>query len=293
MRRTPGSWRGELSWSQTSEMTLIIDFHMHAGLYHELHPWVTEWIQTQLEDPEEFVKEVLTPEGIVRYLRENGVDYAVALAELSPITTGTMSNEGVIELCRSVDCLIPFCNVNPFLVADLPGELERYVTELGFRGMKLYPTYQHFYANDSRLYPLYAKAQELGIPVMIHTGSSIFKGARLKYGDPLYMDDVAVDFPELTLLMVHSGRGFWYDRAYFLAKLHTNMYMEISGLPPQKLLTYFPELERVADKVIFGSDWPGMPHIRRNVESIRGLPLKEETKKKILGGNAAGILGIQ
>ena len=110
--------------------------------------------------------------------------------------------------------------------------------------------------------------------------------------DPLFMDDVAVDFPDLTLLMVHSGRGFWYDRAYFLAKLHANMYMEIAGLPPQKLLDYFPELERVADKVVFGSDWPGMPHIKRNVEIIRGLPLSEETKEKILGGNAARILGI-
>ena len=273
-------------------MGLTIDFHMHAGLYHDLHPWVMEWIKTQLQDPEEYVQAVLTPEGIVSYLDQNGVDYAVALAELSPVTTGMMSNESVIELCQGIDRLIPFCNVNPFLVADLAGELERYVTEMGFRGLKLYPTYQHFYANESRLYPLYAKAQELGIPVMLHTGSSIFKGARLKYGDPLYIDDVAVDFADLTLLMVHSGRGFWYDRAYFLAKLHANVYMEISGLPPQKLLDYFPELERVADKVIFGSDWPGMPHIKRNIDMIRSLPLKEETKEKILGGNAARILGI-
>jgi hypothetical protein len=249
-------------------------------------------MKTEIEDPEALAGSVLTPEGVTRYLGENGVDYAVALAEISPITTGVLSNEAVVELCQEVDCLIPFCSINPFLVADLAGELERYVTDLGFRGLKLYPTYHHFYANSSRMYPLYAKAQELGIPVMIHTGSSIFRGARLKYGDPLYMDDVAVDFPELTLLMVHSGRGFWYDRAYFLARLHANMYMEIAGLPPQKLLNYFPELERVADKVIFGSDWPGMPHIGRNIEIIRGLPLREETKEKILGGNAARILGI-
>jgi predicted TIM-barrel fold metal-dependent hydrolase len=273
-------------------MTPVIDFHLHAGLYHDLHPWVIEWMKTEIEDPKAYVSSVLTREGIVRFLRENGVDYAVALAELSPITTGVLSNEGVAELCRGIDCLIPFCNINPFLMADLSGELERYVAEMGFRGVKLYPTYQHFYANDSRLYPLYAKAQELGIPVMIHTGSSIFRGARLKYGDPLYMDDIAVDFPELVLLIVHSGRGFWYDRAYFLAKLHANVYMEISGLPPQKLLDYFPELERVADKVVFGSDWPGMPHVKRNIEIIRGLPLSEEAKEKILGGNAARILGL-
>jgi hypothetical protein len=127
---------------------------------------------------------------------------------------------------------------------------------------------------------------------MIHTGSSIFRGSRLKYGDPLYIDDVAVDFPNLVIVMAHSGRGFWYERAFFLAKLHENVYMEISGLPPQKLLTYFPDLEKLADKVIFGSDWPGMPDIRRNIEVIRGLPLTESTKEKILGENAARILGL-
>ncbi len=273
-------------------MGLVIDFHFHAGLYHDYHPWVIDWIKTQMENAEEFIQEVLTPEGLIRYLDDSGVDYAVALAELSPITTGVLSNEEVAEVCQGNDRMIPFCSINPFLVADLAAELERYVAEMGFRGLKLYPTYHHYYANSNRIYPLYAKAEELGIPVMIHTGSSIFKGARLKYGDPLYMDDVAVDFPRLTLLMVHSGRGFWYDRAYFLAKLHANLYMEIAGLPPQRLLEYFPELDRVADKVIFGSDWPGMPYIKRNIEIIRGLPLKDETKDKILGGNAARILGI-
>ncbi len=273
-------------------MGLVIDFHFHAGLYHDYHPWVIDWIKTQMENAEEFIQEVLTPEGLIRYLDDSGVDYAVALAELSPITTGVLSNEEVAEVCQGNDRMIPFCSINPFLVADLAAELERYVAEMGFRGLKLYPTYHHYYANSNRIYPLYAKAEELGIPVMIHTGSSIFKGARLKYGDPLYMDDVAVDFPGLTLLMVHSGRGFWYDRAYFLAKLHANLYMEIAGLPPQRLLEYFPELDRVADKVIFGSDWPGMPYIKRNIEIIRGLPLKDETKDKILGGNAARILGI-
>ena len=276
-------------------MPPIIDFHFHIGRYHEYHPWVIDWVKTQADstqDLEAFLESVLTPEGIATYLRANGVDYAVALAELSPVTTGMLGNDHVMQLSQEVDCLTPFCSINPFLVADLGGELQRHVTEMGFRGLKLYPTYQHFYPNANRLYPLYAKAEELGVPVMLHTGSSIFRGARIKYGDPLYLDDVAVDFPDLVLVMAHSGRGFWYDRAYFLAKLHANLHMEISGLPPQRLLDYFPELERVADKVIFGSDWPGMPHIKRNVEIIRGLALEEETKEKILGGNAARILGI-
>ncbi|RMG93858.1 MAG: amidohydrolase, partial [Candidatus Dadabacteria bacterium] len=135
--------------------------------------------------------------------------------------------------------------------------------------------------------------QELGWPVMVHTGSSVFRGAKLKYGDPLHLDEVAVDFPELTLLMVHGGRGFWYDRAEFLAGLHPNLYLEISGLPPRKLLSYFPGLERIHRKVVFGSDWPGNPGIRANVEAIRQLPLSEAAKEAILGGNAARILGLE
>jgi uncharacterized protein len=273
-------------------MGLVVDFHVHVGEYQDVRPWVLGWMKDQVPNAEELAREVLTPQGLTHYLRNSGVDYAVALAESSPITTGIVTNEAVAEFCRGMDRLIPFCNINPFLVGDLAGELERCVTTLGFRGLKLYPTYHHFYANSSRLYPLYAQAQELHIPVMIHTGSSVFQGARLKYGDPLHLDDVAVDFPDLRLLMVHSGRGFWYDRAFTLAKLHPNLYMEIAGLPPKRLLDYFPELERVADKVIFGSDFPGMPLIRRNIEAIRGLPLRSETKDKILGGNAARLLGI-
>jgi predicted TIM-barrel fold metal-dependent hydrolase len=170
--------------------------------------------------------------------------------------------------------------------------LEELVMKRGFKGLKLYPTYQYFYPNDNKLYPLYSMAQELGVPIMFHTGSSVFKGARIKYGEPLYFDDLAVDFPDLDILMVHSGRGFWYDQAFFLTKLHPNLYMEIAGLPPQRLLSYFPEFERNADKIIYASDWPGVPDLIGNIQQIRDLPLSEASKQKILGLNAARILRL-
>jgi predicted TIM-barrel fold metal-dependent hydrolase len=127
---------------------------------------------------------------------------------------------------------------------------------------------------------------------LIHTGSSVFKGSRLKYGDPLHLDDVATDFPELNLVMAHSGRGFWYDRAFFLSRLHANIYMELSGLPPSKLLTYFPELARNTDKVIFGSDWPAVPRIKENMDAIRALALPPDGVENIMGGNAARLLKL-
>ena len=106
------------------------------------------------------------------------------------------------------------------------------------------------------------------------------------------MDDVATDFPALKLVMAHSGRGFWHDRAFFLSKLHPNLYMEISGLPPAKLMTYFPELPRNTDKVIFGSDWPGVPSISGNIKAITNLPISEAGVDNILGGNAARLLDL-
>lgn len=274
--------------------SIRIDFHVHLSKYLFQHNWVSEWTRQSLgDDYEDYIERYSDPAAFEELLDRQGVDYACVLAELAHITTGVCSNEQVRDFCRGRPRLIPFCDVNPHIHTRPEEELRRLVREEGFRGLKLYPTYQHYYLNEPRLYPLYQAAQELDVPVLIHTGSSIFRGSRLKYGDPLHLDDVAVDFPDLKLIMAHSGRGFWYDRAYFLSKLHRNVYMEVSGLPPAKLFTYFPEFGSNARKIIFGSDWPGMPHIKRNMEAIAALPLPPGAADLILGGNAAKLLALE
>ncbi|MEK7439797.1 MAG: amidohydrolase family protein [Chloroflexota bacterium] len=283
---------------------MLIDVHVHVSRREHERPWVLEFIESQ-SDGNVWAKidRVLTPTTFRPFLQENGIDWAVALAEDSPATVGVTPHEYVADLCAKANAqpdpatgargkIIPFASLNPFTVNDLALELEKLVKEFGFRGFKAYPVYQHHYMNDIRMYPLYAKAQELGVPMLVHTGSSVFKGARIKYGDPLHLDDVAIDFPNLTIMMAHSGRPFWYEQAFWLARQHKNVYMELSGLPGKKLLEYFPELERNADKIVYGSDWPGNPYIRRNVDAILSLPLKDETKEKILWKNAEKILGV-
>jgi len=269
---------------------MIIDFHIHVSRYEDYKPWVHE-LQRR-SNPELYSKGYrMTPELVEGELDKAGVDYGVLLAQDTPLVGIEVSNEYILNFCRGHKRLIPFVSLNPNIETSPAEELAR-LYEQGARGLKLYPSYQYFYPHDQFVYPLYAKAEELKLPVMIHTGSSTFKGARLKYSDPLFVDDVAVDFPELNLLLVHGGRGFWYDRAFFLARLHPNVYLEISGLPPQNLLKYFPELAKIGDKVIFGSDWPASPPIAETVAAIRELPLHQALVEKILGGNARKILKL-
>lgn len=269
----------------------IIDFHVHLGKSDMYLPWVKDYFGTTDPKRAAEIDHYINPAGMVQLLEENGLDYAVALGEVNPLSTGVVPNEFVAELCKQVKSFIPFGNINPFIATHPEQELERLVKEMGIRGVKLLPSYQYFYPNDPRVYPIYARAQQLGIPVMFHLGSSVFTGVRLKYVDPIHIDDVAVDFPNLKLIMSHSGRGFWYDTAFHMAKVHKNVYMEIAGLPPQNLLSYFPDLEENSDKIIFGSDWPGA-NIKKNIDAIKRLPLADSTKRKILGDNAVRVLEL-
>lgn len=272
----------------------IIDFHIHILPPDRLYTSIQDWMQTFVpESLGPYLERICTPEGTLAMMDEAGVQYGVILAEINPITAGILAtNEEVAEFCRDNPRLMPFVNINPYMTPTPARDLERYIGEFRVRGVKILPTYHHYYPNDRLLYPIYAVAQEMGLPALFHTGTSIFQSSRTKYGDPLLLEDVALDFPDLAVVMSHSGRGFWTETAAHLARTHRNVYMEIAGLPPQNLLKYFPDLEALAHKVIFGSDWPAQPFMKRNVKGIKELPISEEAKAKILGGTAARLLGL-
>lgn len=270
----------------------VIDFHIHYIKKELLNPTWLNYLESINPDFFSKIDEFSQhPELLVAHLKSEGVRYAVILPECAPATSGYVPTEEVIDYCRHHEMLIPFASINPNVHSDMVERLEEYVKVGGIKGLKLHPSYQFFYPNEARLYPLYQKAQELRIPVIFHIGTSIFKGTRLKYCDPIHLDDVAVDFPDLKIIMAHSGRGFWYEDCFSLSRLHKNLYMDITGLPPQNLLRYFPELEKNSEKVIFGSDWPTMPTtIKANIEAIQQLPLSQKAIESILYKNAQKIL---
>jgi hypothetical protein len=129
------------------------------------------------------------------------------------------------------------------------------------------------------------------MPVMIHTGTSIFPGARNLHAQPMLCDDVSIDYPNLVVILAHGGRPLWMNEAFFLVRRHKNMYMDISGIPPQKLMEYFPRIDDIAHKVLWGTDWPGpgVPEIKGNIEKFNALPIGEDAKRKILYDNAAQL----
>jgi len=190
---------------------------------------------------------------------------------------------------------VPMGGVHPRFAADAAAEVRR-AAELGVQALKLHPCHMAVEINaylrglDS-LRALYEEAQRLRLPVMIHTGTSIFPGARSRNGEPIAADDVAVDFPDLTLILAHGGRPLWMEQAFFLVRRFPQVYMDVSSIPPKAVLRYFPRLAEVADKVLYGSDWPapGVRSMGDNLRDFRALGLPETVTRKILEENPARV----
>jgi len=277
----------------------VIDVHVHLQPWRMLNPPVLELWKRYQPDFDRLLKLADDPHEFLRLMDEEGIERAVLINYVSPEVMGftAEANEFISKYCRAApERLIPVGSLHPRHTKDPLSEMARLVEELGIRMIKIHPPHQLFYPNDylnglEALAVIYEKAQEYEIPVMFHTGTSIFPGARVKYGDPLCLDDVAVDFPRLKIILAHGGRPLWMQTAFFLLRRHPNVYLDISGVPPQKLLEYFPRLEEVAHKAMFGSDWPGpgVKSIRNNIEGFLKLPLSEEAKRTVLYETASKL----
>src|SRR2546421_4163072 len=161
------------------------------------------------------------------------------------------------------------------------------------RIIKTHPPHQAIAANAPELAEVYRECEARGVPVMFHTGTSVFPRARNVFADPMPIDDVAIDFPRLPIILAHAGRPLHGETAFFLARRHPNVHLDVSGIPPKALLRYVPNLARIADKVLWGTDWPspGVASPRANVEEFRALGLGGEVERKVLWENAARLFG--
>lgn len=268
----------------------VIDFHLHIGPIEKWTPCTGAYFRENNPYYCERFAEIITPEGVIEFLKSHGVDEGVMLSEYAPKCSAVVTNEYTADFCKGHKELIPFASLCFYDSTPFEEQARIAVEDLGMKGFKLLPSYQFFYPNDPVLFPFYAYVQSLNLPIMFHTGTSIFKGTRIKYADPLLLDDVADEFPGLTIIMEHGGRPFWYDRAAWLITKYKNMHIGTAGIPVKHLPRYFPNIEKYGDRFIFGSDWPGMADVRGLITRVMALPVSSEIKEMILCKNAERIL---
>lgn len=215
----------------------------------------------------------------------------ILIPEYSPRTAGVMPFERAAEIARFHPELVPIANLNPEFHPDPLASLEEQIAK-GAKAVKIHPIHGFFFANDPRLYPVYEYCEKEGLVVMFHAGTSLFPGCKMRYADPYTFDDVISDFPDMTVVLCHGGRGFWYHIADFIAKRFANVYIDISGLPPGKLREYFPSLLRNSGKFLFGSDFPGVPGIGKNYGVLAELLKNDTALHSIAFQNAYDLFGF-
>jgi uncharacterized protein len=242
----------------------------------------------------------LALDDLAAYYRERKM--ACVLFTVDERLTGRpiVPNDDVLAAAAAhPDVLIAFASVDPMHGTAALEEAQRLIAA-GARGFKLHPPLQQFEPNDRRIYPFYELVQAAGLPLIFHTGHSGIGtgmrgggGVRLKYGNPMLIDDVAVDFPDLPIVMAHPSFP-WQDEAISVCLHKAQVYIDLSGWSPK----YFsPALVRYADtllreKVLFGSDYP-MIAPERWLKDFASLPIRDEVRPLILKENAARLLGLR
>jgi uncharacterized protein len=282
------------------ERIVAIDVHTHAevgrsgedGLKPEWRAAASDYFRGA---------DLPTAEDVAVYYRERNMAAVVFTVDAETVTgRAAVPNEEIAEVARAnADVLIAFGSVDPHR-PDAVERAERLIRDHGVRGFKFHPNIQAFFPSDRAFYPLYEVIQAAGLPALFHTGHSGIGsglpgggGIRLKYSNPMYVDDVAADFPELPIVLAHPSFP-WQDEAISVALHKQQVYIDLSGWSPK----YFPEqLVRYAntllrDRVLFGSDYP-MITPDRWLADFEQADFKDEVRPLILKHNAARLLRLE
>ncbi|SDX08225.1 hypothetical protein SAMN05421504_102251 [Amycolatopsis xylanica] len=274
---------------------VVVDAHVHVPRLSTLKPAWLEWAERYSgPHPWRSVYDddgVPVPAKLDALFEAEGVDRALLFCEYSPRATGIQPFEDNLPLVEFNPARFRLvANVNPHLHHPVASAVE-WQLDLGAVALKIHPVHGAFSPADKELYRAYEVCAARGVPVILHSGTSTFPGSRSSFGDPALLTDVIEDFPEVQFVLAHGGRGWWYDTAGFLALSKENVWLDLAGLPPKKLPDYYArfDFQRLAEKFVFGTDWPGVPGANRNVRALAKLGLPNGVLRAILAGNAAKL----
>lgn len=262
----------------------ITDVHIHIQPWRELKPAVYKTMLHGKKDVDQLMAVMYEPDLLLQIMDADGIDRVGMVNYPSPDLMGftDATNEHSAKYAqREPRRLLPYGGVHPLFTKNAVRDVEHLV-ELGIRVLKIHPNHQKLPANAytdglDALADIYRTCEKHGMPVMVHTGTSIFPGARSRWGNPMELDDVAIDFPDLRIIMAHAGRPLYMQEAFFILRRHPNVYVDLSGIPPKGLLEYFPRITELEKKVLWGTDWPspGVSAMRKNLDQFLELGLPE------------------
>lgn len=281
-------------------MPRAIDIHVHPAT-EEAIIHQGKYLESAVKYFGVKFKPVSIDETAKLYMDNDILAVLLAMDAESNMGTPKISNDFIAEACKKYPkAFIGFASVDPWKGVWGINELERAIKKLGLRGLKFAQQGQAFYPNDRRFYPLYEKCVEFDIPVLFHMGTTGIGagvpggcGIRLKYTRPIYIDDVAADFPELTIIGAHPAWP-WQEEMLAITQHKNNVYIDLSGWSPK----YFPKSlihyanNMLQDKCLFGSDYPLIP-LERWLKDFEEAPFSNNgVREKILFSNAKRILKL-
>jgi predicted TIM-barrel fold metal-dependent hydrolase len=277
------------------ERLAAIDSHVH------LHPAESSAVDAAAE--KYFGKSGAAGGGqvLAEYYRSRRMACVVFTVDEQLTGRTQVSNDEVLELAAAnPDIVLPFVSIDPSRGAEGVREARRLIAGGQVRGLKLHPPLQQFFPNDRVAYPLYEVFAEAKLPVLFHTGHSGIGtgmagggGIRLKYGHPMPIDDVAVDFPDMPIILAHPSFP-WQDEAISVCLHKPTVYIDLSGWSPK----YFsPTLVQYANtllkhKVLFGSDYPLITPDRWLADFAK-IDIRDDVRPLILKENAIRLFGLR
>jgi uncharacterized protein len=280
----------------------VFDAHIHVGPYDQMKERARRAMMGGRDDLDLLGRVVGSADELLKTMDAEGIARAALINSVAPEVIGItdLVNPWIARYVDGHrDRLVPVGGIQPRHSRDVAGDMKRLLDVHRLGAIKLHPPHMELAANAYRtdcppLADVYRLAGEAKRPVLIHTGTSIFPGARNVYADPMACDDVAVDFPETTIVLCHAGRPLWYDTAFFLLRRHANVMLDISSIPPRRLLDVLPRISEAAGRVLWGTDWPskGVKSMRQNVEDFLSLPLSDAVRRRILFDNAAALFPV-
>jgi len=281
---------------------IAIDIHTHAETSTRLAPDAAS--KESLEARGRYFRYAVQHPTIAQmaaYYRERKMAFVVFTVDHERgMGLRNISNEEIAEsAAENADVAIPFASIDPARGKMGVREARRLIKDYGVRGFKFHPTVQAFFPNDHDAYPLYEVIAEAGLPAIFHTGQTGIGagmpgggGLRLKYSNPIYLDDVAADFPDMPIIMAHPSVP-WQDEALSVATHKPNVYIDLSGWSPKyfepKLVQYANTL--LKHKVLFGTDNPAISPDRW-LSDFEKIDIRPEVRPLIMKENAAQLLGL-